>query len=111
MWWVPGDGEIQDRIGSIITAFEANLAGPFTIKIGETTAEGNRVALEAESHGALSNGLVYNNQYHFLFVIEGGKIALIKEYANSKHAHDVLGALFSEPVSVVRTFGTTCGLN
>ena len=55
------------------------------------TAEDDRVALEAESHGVHKSGKQYNNHYHFLFRIRDGKIAEIKEYADTAHARDVLG--------------------
>ena len=54
------------------------------------TAEGERVALEAESHGTHKSGKKYNNHYHFLFRIRDGKIAEIREYADTAHARDVL---------------------
>lgn len=36
---------------------------------------GSRRALEVESRGALGNGRVYEQQYHFLLTIRDGKIA------------------------------------
>ena len=55
------------------------------------TAEGGRVALEAESHGVHKSGRKYNNHYHFLFKIRDRKIAEIREYADTQHAREVLG--------------------
>jgi ketosteroid isomerase-like protein len=54
------------------------------------TAEGDRVALEAESYGELANGKVYNNQYHVLMEIRNGKIQAVREYMDTQHAHAVL---------------------
>ena len=62
---------------------------------GTQPAEGERVAVEAESHGELNNGAIYNNHYHFLFIVRDGKITAIKEYNDTKHASDVLGFLFA----------------
>lgn len=48
-------------------------------------AEGDEVALEAESHGALANGRIYNNQYHIRFQLRDGKIAAAREYLDTQH--------------------------
>jgi ketosteroid isomerase-like protein len=54
------------------------------------TAEGDRVALEAESYGEHANGKVYNNLYHFLIEVRGGKIQAVREYLDTIHAQEVL---------------------
>ena len=54
------------------------------------TAEGDRVALEAESYGETANGKVYNNMYHFLIEVRSGKIQAVREYLDTIHAQDVL---------------------
>ncbi len=54
------------------------------------TAEGDRVALEAESYGETAGGKVYNNMYHFLIEVRGGKIQAVREYLDTIHAQDVL---------------------
>lgn len=54
------------------------------------TAEGNRVAVEAESYGEMANGKVYNNMYHFLVEVQNGKITAVREYLDTIHAQDVL---------------------
>lgn len=54
------------------------------------TAEGGRVAVEAESYGEHTNGKVYNNQYHFLIEVQNGKIQAVREYLDTIHAKDVL---------------------
>ena len=50
------------------------------------TAEGDRVSVEAESHGVLQNGRVYANQYHFLMTLTDGKIRAVHEYYDTQHA-------------------------
>ncbi len=54
------------------------------------TAEGERVAVEAESRGRHVSGQPYHNQYHFLLIIRDGRIRELKEYMDTKHANDVL---------------------
>jgi ketosteroid isomerase-like protein len=60
----------------------------FTVKA--MTAEGERVAIEAESYGKHISGKIYNNLYHFLMVIRDGQIYELKEYMDTMHANDVL---------------------
>ena len=54
------------------------------------TAEGDRVAVEAESYGQHANGKVYNNQYHFLIEVRNDKIQAVREYLDTMHANEVL---------------------
>ena len=56
-----------------------------------TTAEDDRVALEAESYGVTRAGKLYNNLYHLLVLLEKGKIRTVREYLDSGHASEVLG--------------------
>jgi uncharacterized protein len=60
--------------------------GPLTINVKEFTAEGDRVAVEAEGHGVTAAGKKYENKYHSLFVIRGEKIVVLKEYMDTGHA-------------------------
>ena len=56
------------------------------------TAEGERVAVEAESRGRHLSGKDYCNQYHFLLVIHDGRIVQLKEYMDTAHASAVLAS-------------------
>jgi ketosteroid isomerase-like protein len=60
----------------------------FTVRT--VTAEGDRVSVEAESRGKHVSGQVYDQRYHYLFVIRDGKICEAKEYFDTMHASDVL---------------------
>jgi ketosteroid isomerase-like protein len=60
------------------------------LKIHAFTAEGDRVAIEAESHVLNPNGRIYNNFYHYLFRIRDGKLVLFKEYQDTLHLYDYL---------------------
>jgi hypothetical protein len=53
--------------------------------VKSVVAEGNKVAMEAESYGELRNGRVYNQEYHFLLTIRDGRIAGVKEYLDTQH--------------------------
>ena len=54
------------------------------------TAEGDRVAVEAESYGEMATGKIYNNLYHFLLEVRDGKIHAVREYLDTMHAKEVL---------------------
>ena len=91
-WWVPGRGTVtKAEFKGMASGFKAMLAGPFSLKVHGVTAEGDRVAVEAESHGLLTNGKTYNNTYHFLFLFRDGKICKVKEYNDSLHAAQIFG--------------------
>jgi hypothetical protein len=54
------------------------------------TAEGERVAVEAESKGEHVSGQLYNNLYHFLFEFRDGELLKLKEYMDTERVTDVL---------------------
>jgi uncharacterized protein len=78
--------EVTPLMEGILGAFPEGLR--FTIH--GITAEGDRVAVEAESHGRHANGKLYNNLYHFLLVVREGKVRELKEYLDTELAHEVL---------------------
>jgi ketosteroid isomerase-like protein len=93
-WWV--SGTIEGMSGTYTRAqLETLLQGVKTVyKQGALAitptamiAEGNRVAVEAESFAELLNGRVYRNLYHFLFEIDDNKIKRVKEYMDTEHAY------------------------
>jgi ketosteroid isomerase-like protein len=78
--------EVAPLMEGILSAFPEGLR--FTIH--GITAEGDRVAVEAESWGRHANGKIYNNLYHFLLVVREGKVHEFKEYLDTQLAHEVL---------------------
>jgi ketosteroid isomerase-like protein len=93
-WWVPGRGKVtKAEFQGMAAWFRTMLAAPMTLKVHGVTAEGDRVAVEAESIALLTNGKTYNNTYHFLFLFRDGKIYQAKEYNDSQHVADIFGAL------------------
>lgn len=50
------------------------------------TAEGDRVAVEAEGTIVWESGKVYNNLYHLAFVLRGGRILKFTEYCDFLYA-------------------------
>jgi ketosteroid isomerase-like protein len=82
-----GKTETLAQMGGVAQMFES-----FDLKITGITAQGDRVAVEAESLGVLKpNGKTYNNRYHFLFEVENGRISKLKEYCDTKHAAEIFG--------------------
>jgi len=81
-----GRDEVAPRMEGILGAFPEGLE--FVIR--GMTAEGDRVAVEAESRGVHASGKPYNNLYHFLVVIRDGRVRQFKEYMDTMHADEVL---------------------
>ena len=57
---------------------------------GTSTAEGERLAIEAESEGITVTGKRYEQKYHFLMRVRDGKIVEFKEYMDTEYAREVL---------------------
>jgi hypothetical protein len=94
-WWVAGNFALsgtktKQQFAELVGGLGAKIDGPMTIKTTGVTAEGDRVAVEAESHAKMKNGKVYQNKYHFLLEIRDGKIQAVKEYLDTTHAAEVL---------------------
>src|SRR5882757_4916120 len=71
--------QIKQAAGGIFQVFPKGIH--FTIRA--MTAEGDRVAVEAESEGLHVSGQRYSNQYHFLFRLRDGKVVELKEYMDT----------------------------
>ncbi|WP_026910497.1 nuclear transport factor 2 family protein [Patulibacter minatonensis] len=93
-WWVAGTmclsgtyskAEFEKLLGGVVV----NCKQPISLTPEAFTAEGDRVAVETESYTETNEGKVYNNHYHFLFVLRDGKIAQIKEFLDTQHAAEV----------------------
>lgn len=89
--WISGVGMISPpQLSAMSAALTRAAAGPATMIVHDIIAEGDKVAVEAESHMPLKNSKLYNNKYHFKIVVRSGKILEIKEYGDTKHAYDTL---------------------
>lgn len=95
-WWVAGTMPISGThdkpafttlLGGVATAC---VVGAIRIEPRGMTAEGDQVAVEAESFAQLRNGRIYNNLYHFLFRVRDGKIVGVKEYLDTMHTQRVI---------------------
>lgn len=90
-WWVAGWGP-RTR-AELLSGLQRAMRGFETRRITTTgfTAEGERVAVEAEGHFERP-GLVYRNTYHYLFIVRDGCIASGREYFDTAAAAAVFGA-------------------
>jgi len=99
-WWLPGHAQefpaagwadkatVERRLATNLNLLPHGLE----IIVGDMTAEGDRVAVEAESKARLANGTLYHNRYHFLFVVRDGRIQVVKEYLDTLHVMNALGS-------------------
>jgi steroid delta-isomerase-like uncharacterized protein len=81
-----GKAEIRAFADGVYDAFP----GGISFLVNSIIAEGDRVAVEAESVGEHVSGQTYNNQYVFLFTLRDGKIVELKEYLDTEMVTDVL---------------------
>ncbi|MDT7707766.1 MAG: uncharacterized protein QOG20_3373 [Pseudonocardiales bacterium] len=98
-WWVSGklDGMsgTYDKagFGKLIGGVADVYVAPLKITPTSMVVEGNRVAVEADSFAELRDGRVYDPRCHFLFeVAPDGRIAVVHEYLDTKHAFDMFFA-------------------
>ncbi len=97
-WWIAGSPQKFCLAGSrdkaqfaeLLAGVSANTRDGIRMTPSAWTAEGERVAMEAESYAVMSSGKVYNNLYHFLHIVRDGKIRMVKEYLDTTHATEVL---------------------
>ena len=97
-WWVAGNPDTFGLAGTktkaqfaeLVRGIEAAMPKGLRVTPKGLTAEGDRVAVEAESYGETASGKIYNNRYHFLFEVRGGKIQAVREYLDTMHAKAVL---------------------
>jgi hypothetical protein len=95
-WWVSGNlhgmSGTYDKegflklIGGVSDVYEA----PLKITPISMVAEGDKVAVEADSFARLKDGRVYEPRCHFLFrVAPDGRMAEVHEYLDTAHAQDI----------------------
>ncbi|MDB5394550.1 MAG: hypothetical protein JWM91_2056 [Rhodospirillales bacterium] len=76
----------KEFAGQVLGAFPQGIR----FVIHELTAEGDRVAIEAESFATHVSGKPYNNKYHFFMRLRDGLIIEFKEYMDTEMVTDVL---------------------
>jgi ketosteroid isomerase-like protein len=76
-----GGEQTREQIVAYMSSPTIFINGGVETKFGDITAEGDRVAVEAETKGTLPDGRVYTNVYHYLIKIpRTGRSFRVKEY-------------------------------
>lgn len=99
-WWIGGKTRLfpiaglktKDEMRAILDQFVPGSKDGLKIIPTLMTAEDDRVAVEATSHGEFPSGFVYENEYHFLVTVRGNQIAAVKEYLDTMHTGEMLAA-------------------
>jgi ketosteroid isomerase-like protein len=84
-WWILGGGDMDRATFTAAVGGALIAADKRTVTITGMTAEGDRVAFEAESEMVFPDR-VYRNQYHNLYVIRDGLIVEGREYLDTRAA-------------------------
>jgi ketosteroid isomerase-like protein len=90
-WWIVGKPDLFPSAGTKTKAdmervwgnLFGNMKNGLEMTVIGLVAEGDKVAAEIRSHAELTDGRIYENQYHMLFTLRQGKIAEVKEYADT----------------------------
>lgn len=97
-WWIIGKPEYLATAGEHDTEYflgffkgSALFPNGADFKTTSMIAEGNKVAAEAEFKALTVMGTNYENYYHFLFIVEDGKVKRMKEYMDTYHAKVTFG--------------------
>ena len=94
--WVPALRDTM-RLADWHLAYERLMAQQFPVTavryhVGPLTAEGDRVSVLTEGVGEMRNSATYRNLYHWLFVLDGGRVAGIYEYMDTHFAQVTIHA-------------------
>ena len=82
-WWIGGKpaelpqagSKSKTAISAVLRGIGAKIPGGIDMRISGMIGEGDKVAAEVAAHGEITNGRMYNNEYHFLFtIIDGLKV-------------------------------------
>ncbi len=98
VWWVPpgsdmagtyrGKPAVLEMMGKGVGLYSQS--EPLRITVEKIVAEGDDVCVQFVLEATTAKGRPYRNHYHFAFALRAGKIASVKEYVDTKYAHDVL---------------------
>ena len=95
-WLIPGDlpnlsGLRKGKAGILEFARSASKIFPSGLKseIKRVYADGDTVIIELTNRGKVFNGKDYENEYCFVFEVEGGKIRRVREYVDTQKAKEL----------------------
>ena len=78
--------QAREFAGQVLGAFPQGIR----FEVHNLTAEGDRVAIEAESFATHVSGKYYNNKYHFFMRLKNGLITEFKEYMDTELVNEIL---------------------
>ncbi len=95
-WWVPEGSDFAGTHAgkAAVLAFLGSGVGyysdddPMTVEIQSIIAEEAKVACEFILEATTASGKAYRNFYHFAFEIEDGRIQRVREYLDTRYAHE-----------------------
>jgi len=90
-WWVAPTSLFSGtydkaQMVQLLTRLFTEIASPYDVKVVDLTAEEDRVSATLQAQVQLKNGKIYQNDYHALYWVKGGKISACKEYFDSYRA-------------------------
>lgn len=94
-YWVAGNTSLSGTsdLATLVAAmpgFGEVFPQGLRIDVTGATAQFQRVALEAVSHGIVADGRTYANSYHFLFEFDdAGEIVKLREYMDTAHVVEI----------------------
>jgi uncharacterized protein len=62
----------------------------FQTEVKGVYADGRTVVLELENRSTAANGRAYENEYCFVFEMDGGKISAVREYVDTQKVDAIL---------------------
>ena len=83
----------RKEFAKVPATMSALMTSPIQLSIVGMIAEGDKVAVEAETDSEMLNGRRYNNRYHFVFEMHDGKMRELREYSCSHLAQSCFGAV------------------
>ena len=83
----------REEFAAVPPTMSKLMKSPIQLAIVGMIAEGDEVAVEAETDSEMLNGRRYNNAYHFVFKLRDGKLREVLEYSCSHLAQTCFGAI------------------
>lgn len=88
-WEIPGFGSYDRESFMASLSHTIALSRTRRLIVRHTTAEANRVAVEAAGEFRFYDGRDYNNRYHYLFEFDGSLIVRACEYMDTALARSI----------------------
>jgi ketosteroid isomerase-like protein len=89
----PGSGTLtKAQYGTLVSRVPETFPDGMVVRPTAFTAEGDRVAVEANLDVRTKDGKPYTQQYHYLFEIRDGKIQAVRMYLDTLHVKTVLSS-------------------